>query len=167
MAEKKKVGRPKGSLSKATLEKMAVNKAFEQRVLSQADKLFHAQLQLGLGSMKVFRADEDQDGKRVHTLVTDADEIKSLLDECDGMPGTVGGKYYFFAEVLPDNRAIESLLNRGIGKPAETKSQEDKMPTYGEIAQAVIDRLLERGWRPDAAQAFVRDKYNQISDQIH
>jgi hypothetical protein len=116
-------GRPKGSQNKATLEKQKVLEAFNQRVMAKADALFNAQLTLAIGSIKVFRVDEVEgdNGKkrREHVLVTDPDEIKALLDEHDGAPGVVEGVYYYFSDVLPDNRAIDSMMSRAFGKPTE------------------------------------------------
>lgn len=121
--KQKGAGRPKGSLNKTTLERQAVLHAFNQRVMAKADALFNAQLQLAVGSMKVFRVDEIPDDKgkvrREHVHVTDADEIKGLLDEHDGGNGIVDGVYYYFSDVLPDNKAIDSLMNRAFGKPTE------------------------------------------------
>ncbi|MEK6281861.1 MAG: hypothetical protein AABN95_16025 [Acidobacteriota bacterium] len=116
-------GKPRGSKNKATLEKQKVAEAFNQRVMVKADALFNAQLLLALGSMKVFRIDETEGEKgktkREHVHVTDPHEIKALLDEHDGLSGTVDGVYYYFADVLPDNKAIEGMLNRSLGKPTE------------------------------------------------
>jgi hypothetical protein len=116
-------GRKPGSKSKKTLEKQAIANAFNQRIMLHADRLFHAQLQLAVGSMKVFRIDETKDSKgnikREHVHVTDAKEIKELLDEHDGSDGIVEGAYYYFTDVSPDNRALDSLLNRGLGKVAD------------------------------------------------
>ena len=113
-----------GSKNKATLEQQAVLAEFNQRILNKADDLFNAQFRLAIGSSKVFRIDEEEGDngktKRVHVLVTDPDEIKALLDEHDGANGEVDGHYYYFSEILPDNRALDSLLNRGLGKPTET-----------------------------------------------
>ena len=116
-------GRPAGSKNKATLEQKAVLDAFNQRVMAKAEALFNAQLTLALGSMKVFRIDETEgEGgkkKREHVHVTNPNEIKALLDEHDGMSGVVDGVYYYFADILPDNKAIESMLNRAVGKAPE------------------------------------------------
>ncbi len=115
-------GKKPGVKHKATLEKLRVAEAFNQRVMAKADALFNAQLTLATGSMKVFRVDEEPEGKgkkRVHTLVTDADEIKALLDEHDGCAGVVDAVFYYFSEVPPDNKAIDSMLNRALGKPTE------------------------------------------------
>jgi hypothetical protein len=117
-------GRKKGSLAKKTLEKLAITSAFNQRVMTQADALFNAQLALSVGSIQVFRVDEEVGGngktKRVHTLVTSPSEIKEVLDETDGGAGIVGENYYFVSNVMPQNVAIESMFNRALGKPKET-----------------------------------------------
>lgn len=117
-------GRKRGGKNQATLEKQKVAEAFSQRVMAKADALFNAQLTLAIGSMKVFRIDEtigeNNKVKREHVHVTDADEIKRLLDEHDGANGVVDGVYYYFTDVPPDNRAIDSMLNRALGKPKET-----------------------------------------------
>lgn len=116
-------GRKPGSKTKATLEKQKVLEAFNQRVMAKADVLFNAQLMLAVGSMKVFRIDEvEGEGgktKREHVHVTDPDEIKSLLDEHDGMSGTVDGVYYYFTDISPDNKSIEAMMNRAFGKPTD------------------------------------------------
>jgi hypothetical protein len=117
-------GRKKGGKNKKTLEQRAVQEAFNLRVMNAADALFHAQLSLAVGSVKVFRVDEEEIGegktKKVHTLVLDDDEIKQVLDETEGAGGTVGDEFYFVQTVPPDNRAIDSLLNRALGKPRES-----------------------------------------------
>lgn len=131
--KRKGQGRPKGAKSKTTLEKQAVQEAFNQRVMNAADRLFNAQLILAVGSMKVFRIDETEENgktKRVHVHVTDAKEIKALLDEHDGNSGEVDGSYYYFSDVLPDNRAIESMLNRALGKPTENINHGGAVATY-------------------------------------
>ena len=119
-------GRKRGSKNKKTLEKAAIVEAFNQRVMTHADALFNAQLALSIGSIRVFRIDETEDDKgktkREHILVTDAEEIKSVLDEFDGVgSGIVEDNFYFVTNVPPDNRAIDSMLNRALGKPKETR----------------------------------------------
>jgi hypothetical protein len=131
-------GRRAGSRNKKTLEKAAVMEAFNQRVMNAADRLFNAQLQLAVGSMKVFRIDEVKTGnlvKRNHVQVTDVHEIKALLDEHEGNNGEVDDKYYYFTDVPPDNRALDSLLNRTLGKPKETVEHS------GTVMQPVADAL--------------------------
>lgn len=158
-------GRKPGSRTKAKLEKMKVIEAFNQRVMAKADALFNAQLTLAVGSMKVFRIDEIEgdNGKkrRQHVHVTDADEIKALLDEHDGAPGVVDGVYYYFQDVLPDNRAIEAMLNRALGKAVD--KIEIVKPT--EAAREAIQSILsETGLSEDQARQIVASRFG-ISEQ--
>lgn len=118
-------GRKLGTLEPQTIERRHANKLFNQRVRKVADKLFVAQSQLALGSMKVIRVDEITNSKgdvvkKQYVHVTDTQEIIDLLTEHHGLPGLLNGSYYFFEDVAPDNKALDSLLNRGLGKPAET-----------------------------------------------
>lgn len=117
-------GRKPGSKSKKTLEKLAIQEAFNQRVLTHADRIFQAQLSLAVGSVQVFRVDEEEDEKgkvkRIHTLVTNPDEIKDVLDTNEGEAGVVGENYYFVSNVLPQNAAAEALLNRTLGKAKDS-----------------------------------------------
>jgi hypothetical protein len=129
-------GRPPGAKNKATLEKAAVMEAFNQRVLNQADALFNAQFKLATGSQIVFRIDVEkgkQGGiKETHVHVTNPNEIKELLDAHGGDDGAVDGNYYYFQAVPPDNKAIDSLLNRTFGKAKETMEIETNLNINGE-----------------------------------
>lgn len=112
-------GRPVGSKNKSTLEKQAAEKELHNRILGSVDRLFNAQLSLAQGVSHVYRIDEVGEGKqkkREHNLVTDPDEIKSFLDECDGGNGTVDGAYYYITTKEPDNKAIDSMLDRVFGR---------------------------------------------------
>ena len=147
--KRKNAGRPKGGKNKKSLEQKAVSDAFSQRVMIAADSLFHAQLTLALGSVRVFRVDEvgkGKDIKRVHTLVEDVDKLKKVLDETDGSGGaTIEDDYYFVQQIPPDNKAIDSMLNRALGKPKEsmdltTGGKEIKTVTF-QIAGAGINKI--------------------------
>ncbi len=117
-------GKPKGLKHAKTLEKQAIVYQTRQRVYRNIDPLLNAQLANALGSQMVFRRDtvEDSKGneKTVHTLVTDPGEIKEMLDGSDGRGGRVGESFYIITSIPPDNRAIESLLDRGLGKATQS-----------------------------------------------
>ncbi len=119
---------------------------FNQRVMLHVDELFEAQFTLATGSIKIFRVDEvGKDKKRVHSEVIDSDKIKQVLDETDGDGGTtIDNTYYFVSHIQPDNRAIDSLLNRGLGKPKDSldvvsNGKEIKLVTF-QIAGAGINK---------------------------
>lgn len=123
--KRENAGKPKGRVSKKTLEKKAVEAQFAQRVMNVVDSLFNAQYSLAVGSVRVYRVDEEEvsEGKtkRIHTLVTDSDEIKKVLDETNGKgSATIEDDFYFVTEVSPDNKAIDSMLNRALGKPQDS-----------------------------------------------
>lgn len=159
-------GRPKGRESKTTLVKRAVSEALNQRVMLHANELFNAQLALAVGAIKIFRIDEEGQGakkKRVHVHVTDSDEIKAVLDEHDGGNGTLNGAYYYVADVLPDNRAIEGMLNRTFGKPPEHLKIEPVDPK--EIAKETIDKLeSDYGLTREQAKAIVIQEFGDVFD---
>jgi hypothetical protein len=52
----KKGGRPKGRRSASTLEREAVLRAFNQRVMRQADRLFHAQMMAAAEASRFYSA---------------------------------------------------------------------------------------------------------------
>ena len=115
-------GRPAGSLSKKTIEKKMVEEALHQRILAAVDRVFNAQLALAEGVSHLFKIVKTGKGanQRVeHVLVTDQEEIKQFLDEHEGSAGTLDGSedYYYIQTKSPDNKAIDSMLDRAFGKP--------------------------------------------------
>lgn len=114
-------GRKKGSVTTKTLEKRKAEEALHGRILSAVDRIFNAQLALAEGTTFLYRIDETGKGKdktREHVLVTDPLEIKEVLDETDGIGGKLDstGEYYIITTKNPDNKAIDSMLDRVFGK---------------------------------------------------
>jgi len=112
-------GRKEGSKNKTTLATREALRAFQERVRSNVDKLFNAQLAIAVGNHFLFRVDisEDDKGKlkKTNVLVTDPEEIKKALDQnlIDG------NDYYFISTKSPDNKALESLLDRAFGRATQ------------------------------------------------
>ncbi len=146
-------GRPPGSLNKSTLERRKVELALQQRILHHADSLLNAQMSLAKGVTHVYRIDEVEEGskkRREHVLVTDPDEIKALLDEHEGGDGVVEDNYYYISTKDPSNLALDSLLNRGIGKPADNvdlTSKGEKITITDEQFNQIIGATVKRGGR--------------------
>ena len=141
-------GIKKGTKFKRTLEKEAVARAFRERVFAHADHLFHAQLSRAVGSVMVFRVDEitDRSGKskEVHTLVTEPDEIKLVLDSNGGQAGKVGANYYFVTAVAPDNKAIDSLLDRALGRAVQS-IEITESPELVALRRSIVARAEQKG----------------------
>jgi hypothetical protein len=107
-------GRPKGSLDTRTLEKKEAEKLFTDRVIKSVDKLFNAQISIAEGCSYLYRVDKVGKGSKEreeHVLVTDTDEIKQYLDG-----DTDTDAYYYITTKTPDNKAIDSLMDRAFGK---------------------------------------------------
>lgn len=116
-------GRKKGTKLPQTLEREAVLKKFNERIYKNADILFNAAKTSAIGMAFVYRIDEEEDSKgrviaRKHVKVTDPDEIQEALDQIEN--GGENEKYYYITAKEPDIRAIDSLMNRGFGRPKET-----------------------------------------------
>jgi hypothetical protein len=123
-------GRKPGQLEQKTIEKIHVKKAFDRRVMRHADELFNAQFSLAVGSTYIYRVEETTGAngkiKREHILVTNPQEIKEVLDENEGMSGKVGDNYFIVTTAAPDNRAIDSLLDRTFGKAQQSVEIKDE-----------------------------------------
>lgn len=105
-------GRPQGKANAATIERAAIKRALQDRVAQHVDRLFHAQMTLAEGVTYLYRIDQDSKGKNLPAVrVDDPGEIKAFIDgEVDG------DSYYYITTDRPDNRAIDSLLDRAFGK---------------------------------------------------
>lgn len=160
-------GRKPGTREAKVLERMRIAEAYNQKIMRAADKLFVAQAQLALGSMKVIRVDETKgpDGKpkREHVHVTDTEEIIALLNEHDGLPGEVDGTYYYFVDVIPDNRALDSMLNRGLGKPKETVEVQTNADA---VAEAVLSKLKSSGYDDEKIAAFTKANFPELATEV-
>jgi hypothetical protein len=158
-------GAPKGTVQRRSLEKAAVARAFRERTMKQADNLFNAQLAKAVGSIMVFRIDEEMTAagktKRVHTHITDPDEIKRVLDETSATgEGTVNGSYYFVTDIPPDNKAIDSMLDRAFGKAVQSIEVNDVTENKAvQMAQDLYASLLGKGFAEALARQFVKERY--------
>jgi hypothetical protein len=168
--KRQNAGAPKGTIQRRSLEKSAVARALRERTMAHADNLFNAQLTKAVGSVMVFRVDEEETGggktKRVHTHITDPDEIKRVLDKNEGGAGIVGKDYYFVTNIAPDNRAIDSMLDRTFGKamqPVEVSDQSEDRAI--QIARDIYVELLKKGFDKTAARAFVKERY-QVDESL-
>lgn len=137
-----KGGRPKGSKSPATLEKEAVLAAYRQRVMRNADILLDSQLSLAKGLQYLYKIEKKRKvGPRGGVsyeaqkpeLVTNPEEmrayIEGTLEEGDAEDANdPAATYYFLTSKDPDNRAIDSMLDRSFGKSTQTVAGPDGGP---------------------------------------
>lgn len=107
-------GRPFGSMNKKTKELKVLDEEFRGRILNSIHDLLTAQFNIAKGASYLYRIDVEN-GEKHHFLVEDPDEIKNVLDECEGT-GTFDEHYYYITTKAPDNRALDSLIDRVFGK---------------------------------------------------
>ncbi len=118
-------GRPFGKLQK-TLEREKVAEAVNQRIYRIADGLINAQASVASGIQILMRIDKHTTaaGRVIEekaVVVTDAEEIKAYIDSLHGGEQVNDESvYYYITTEKPLSQAIDSLVNRALGKPKET-----------------------------------------------
>lgn len=106
-------GMPKGKKLPRTLEREAMLKAIRERIVKDSHRLLDAQYSIALGQQFLFKIPK---GKDDPVLVKDEEEIRSFLrGEFDNNEDG----HYFITTKEPDNRALDSLLNRTYGKATD------------------------------------------------
>lgn len=138
-------GRPKGSMNKNTIEEKEALAQFKGRVREMVDKIFNAQASLALGVQYVIRIEEEKDSKgrvkKKHIRVTDPDEMIMALDE--GL-GDIGGSYYYLTAKDPDNKALDSLMDRGFGNTVQSIQAEVSTVSLDEMKKAFSGESEEK-----------------------
>lgn len=151
----KKGGRPKGSKSENTLMKEAVLAEFRKKAMESADVLFTSQLHLAKGQTYLYKIEKEfvatsNDGKRGYwrkkkpRIVEAQWEIESYLmgkveegDEDDDQDPKA--TYYFLTVKDPDNKAIDSILDRTFGKSVQSVVTQDENGNNIPITGIVIN----------------------------
>ncbi len=114
-------GKPAGIPNKRTIERKIVEQEFKDRILFNIQDLLTAQLNIAKGTSYLYKIVYHQQGtkseRKEHILVTDPIEIKDFLDELQGdVDGILEDTYYYIATKQPDNRALDSLMDRVFGR---------------------------------------------------
>ena len=122
----KKAGRKKGKKNPATLDKERVLAEYRAKIMRSAQKLFNAQMTLAEGVTMLYKIEKYYHGKgkarvlkhKSPKLVTEQWEIESYLMGIaeNGEINVPGDTYYFIATKVPDNKSIDSMLDRTFGK---------------------------------------------------
>lgn len=139
-------GKPKGHKSEKTLEKIKVLEAFRQRTMRSADLLFDAQITLARGQTFLYKIEKEwiktgskRNGEdtgywrnKKPKLVESQSEIEVFLEthtdkangdiEDDNDPSST---YYFLTVKEPNNQALDSMLDRSLGKTAQAVTGPD------------------------------------------
>lgn len=130
-------GRPKGSMNEESKRRAEIKRALQERISKHADRLFAAQMSIAEGVTMLFKVEKDEKGNnKKPELVTDQNTIQRFIDECGGYDGQMDGDtYYFLTTKVPDNKAIDSMLDRAFGK-ADSKLD---LTSGGDPIQALVE----------------------------
>jgi len=131
-------GMPKGMKTKKTRERVEAENYFKQRVLDSIEKIVDSQMNLARGCQYLFKIKKiyvEKEDKYVvpkgakPEIVKDEKEIASFLagefddrEECD---------YYFMTTEKPDNKALDSLVDRVFGKAKQNIAVEGTLTISG------------------------------------
>jgi hypothetical protein len=111
-------GRKPGGMNKATKEQKIVEQEFKDRVLRSMGIIINSQMNLALGCQYLYKIVTKTDSKGVQhrskpIMVTDQDEIELYLA---GENKDDNDDYYYLTTDKPDNKALDSLIDRVFGK---------------------------------------------------
>lgn len=125
------MARPKKFDITETEKKRIQMEAFRRSVFNAQQKLVNAQLSVALGASWLYRVDIDDNGNRKRPkVVTDEQEVQDYLA---GMYDHGRAEYYYIFTEKPDTRAIDSLLDRALGKAESAKSAPEEQEDLGVI----------------------------------
>jgi len=127
-----------------------IEKAYKQKVARVTDVLFLSQITLARGCTYLYRIDEVEDKKGIKrkqppVLVESKAEIEEFL--ADPEKSNSGDSYYYITTEKPDNRAIDSMMDRTYGKATqkvETKN-EHVINNIQDIERALKSLAAKRG----------------------
>ncbi|HEU5187937.1 MAG TPA: hypothetical protein VFT87_05560 [Candidatus Saccharimonadales bacterium] len=139
-------GRPEGSMNPETKERMRVKAAYIERVNKHADDLFNAQYALAVGEHYLMVKKSSGAGKDRKTwveVVSDPETIKDYLDDDGATLNKESDDEYYYMTTKPANGlAIDSMLNRAIGKPEDKvlmgNDPENPLPSSPVVADPTL-----------------------------
>jgi len=143
-------GRPDGSKNKKTLEEQMVKDHIRERVLKSIGKIVNSQMNLAEGCQYLYCIHKDKaNGKEVKQkprLVTNQYEIEQYLA---GDFDNDKDDYYYITTERPNNMAIDSLVDRVIGKSAQVLKGDKENPLFQLIIKRNEDGNRDEGNRID------------------
>ena len=111
-------GRKEGSQNSNTVADNIVKAEFRERVLKSMDVLINSQMNLAQGCQLLFKIKKSRKGEETKPeLITRQSEIEDYLA---GEYDNEDEVYYFITTKVPDNKAIDSLIDRVFGKAPQS-----------------------------------------------
>lgn len=131
-------GRKKGSENEKTKQKKEVEAEMKERILKSVDSLLNSQMNLAHGVQMLYCITTNKKGIRSKPqLITDQPSIEAYLA---GELEDDENEYYFITTERPDNRALDSLLDRTFGKSRQNIGLDG-----GEDGKALTVNIVQYG----------------------
>src|SRR3990167_7474753 len=126
-----------GAKYKKTIEKEIELAYIKERVSRAKDVLIDSQLSLARGLSYLYRIDKDTKGNnKKPELVTAQYEIEAYLSG-----STDEESYYYITTAKPENSALDSLLDRTVGKPVQRLGGETPdTPIQIQLSEAIAKK---------------------------
>ena len=123
---RKGAGMKKGQVTKKKLEEKIANEYIRQRVFKAIPNIITAQMNLARGCQYLFKLEKIYDKKSNQWIVPKGSQPKIVKDK-DEIASYLAGDYndkpeadyYFLTTEKPDNKALDSLLDRTLGKATQ------------------------------------------------
>lgn len=140
----KKSGAIRSAIAKRKkLSETKIQKMVKQMILHKSAELVRAAMIPAMGQHFIYEIITERNAKgtvinKKHELLSDPERIGHALD-CianEGGRGDDEDEYYYASVKEPDFRAVEMLMNRGIGKVAETKTVDVNVKHFSLIGLA-------------------------------
>ena len=124
--------------------KRDAERSYHNKVIKETNRIYEAQLRLGKGCNFLYRVDTDDKGKKQKpVLVNSQKEIELYLaGDVEDMEA-----YHYITTERPDNRALDSMLDRTYGKAVQ--KTEVSGPEGGVIEITGIQMVVPNGKKKD------------------
>lgn len=123
---RKGAGMKKGQVTKKKMEEKIANEYIRQRVFKAIPNLITSQMNLARGCQYLFKLEKIYDKKSDKWIVPKGSQPKIVKDKFEiasYLAGEYNDKedadYYFLTTEKPDNKALDSLLDRTLGKATQ------------------------------------------------
>jgi len=127
-------GRPKGSMNKSTHEQKLAEQYLKNRVIKGIKPLINSQMSLAEGCSFLYMIETYKNGQKSKPiLIKEQSTIEAYLN---GELEKGDKEYYYIYTERPDNKALDSLLDRVFGKAPQTLRGEGE---DGEIVLKIVN----------------------------
>jgi hypothetical protein len=111
-------GRKPGGMNYSTKQRLAIKKAFEDRIHQNADRLLNAALGKALGESYLMRKHTVGSGAKQRTEIEVVTDLQTIIAFLNGELNTaVYDDYYYISTKPVDMFAVKELYDRAFGKP--------------------------------------------------